>query len=297
MLAANLGLLLVAFSWGTMIPAMNHLLKGWDPFFLALSRYLLPVPPMLLALRLMERDTPWFAGFAPWRWWILGAVGIGLFPPLFTLGLAHTNPITAAILSSTSPAITAIVGWVAFRLPIPLRMVPGIGLTVLGCAYATYDPALAGMPFDLRGGEILIIAASACWSWYSITVQRWLTGCSQLRIAGVTTATGAVVLIVVYVAASFFGIATLPPAVPRTALDAALFLWLAYVPVMLGNLLWHNGVRKLGPVIAALFLNLMPISAVLITAAFGIEPSFQQLAGGAVVLVGIMLAQLRGSRR
>src|SRR5215831_17564964 len=114
MLAANLGLLLVAFSWGTMIPAMNHLLKGWDPFFLALSRYLLPVPPMLLALRLMERDTPWFAGFAPWRWWILGAVGIGLFPPLFTLGLAHTNPITAAILSSTSPAITAIVGWVAF---------------------------------------------------------------------------------------------------------------------------------------------------------------------------------------
>jgi drug/metabolite transporter (DMT)-like permease len=62
----------------------------------------------------------------------------------------------------------------------------------------------------------------------------------------------------------------------------------------MGNLLWHNGVRKLGPVIAALFLNLMPVSAVLITAAFGVEPSIQQLAGGAVVLVGIMLAQLRG---
>jgi drug/metabolite transporter (DMT)-like permease len=76
-------------------------------------------------------------------------------------------------------------------------------------------------------------------------------------------------------------------------LDAGLFLWLAFVPVMLGNLLWHNGVRRLGAMIAALFMNLMPITAILITAAQGITPSSQQLIGGGVVLAGIMLAQLR----
>ena len=110
MLAANLGMLLVALSWGTMIPSMKHLLLGWDPYFLALARYGLAVPPMLVLLRLTERDLPWYAGFAPWRWWLLGMVGIGFFPPLYTVGLAHCNPVTAAILSSTSPAITAIVG-------------------------------------------------------------------------------------------------------------------------------------------------------------------------------------------
>jgi drug/metabolite transporter (DMT)-like permease len=293
MLAANLGMLLVALSWGTMIPSMKHLLLGWDPYFMALARYALAVPPMLLLLRLTERDLPWFAGFAPWRWWVLGAIGIGLFPPLYTVGLDHCNPITAAILSSTSPAITALVGRVGFGLPIAARMIPGILLTVIGCAYATYDPRLAGLPFDLRGGEILIILASACWSWYSIAVQRWLTGCTQLRIAGVTTATGTVVLVAVYLIASTFGAADLPPAVPNNWVDTGLFLWLAFVPVMLGNILWHIGVYRLGPVIAALFMNLMPISAILITAALGVLPSWQQIIGGIVVLVGIMLAQLR----
>src|SRR5262249_20249320 len=170
-----------ALSWGTMIPSMNHLLLGFDPYFLALERYGLSVPPMLLVLRLSERGISWYAGFEPWRWWLLGAIGIGLFPPMFTVGIAHCGPIIAAILTSTSPAVTAIIGRLCFGLPIPRRMVPGILLTIVGCAFATYDPGAGQFHFDLRGGEILIIAASACWSWYSIAAQRWLKGCSQLR--------------------------------------------------------------------------------------------------------------------
>jgi drug/metabolite transporter (DMT)-like permease len=293
MLAANLGMLLVALSWGTMIPTINHLLGHWDPFFLAAARYIIPIPAMLCLLRLIEGPMPWFAGLASWRWWLLGTIGIGLFAPLYTVGVQHSNPVTAAILSSTSPAITAIVGWLFYRLPIAPRMIPGILLTIVGCIYATYDPQLSGTPFDLRGGEILIIAATACWSWYSITAQRWLRGCTQMRIASMTTATGAFTLFAIYLLAGAIGIGQLPPAVPKTSLDLGLFLWLAFVPVMLGNLLWHNGVRQLGAVIAALFMNLMPITAILITAALGIAPTTQQLIGGAVVLVGIMLAQLR----
>jgi drug/metabolite transporter (DMT)-like permease len=293
MLAANLGMLLVALSWGTMIPSMTHLLMGWDPFFLAAARYCVPIPAMLVLLRVLEGRTPWLAGLAPWRWWLLGTVGIGMFAPLYTLGIQHSNPITAAILSSTSPAITAIVGWLFYRLPIPKRMIPGIALTIVGCVYATYDPDLPGTPFDLRGGEIFIIAATTCWSWYSITAQRWLLGCTQIRITAMTTTTGSFTLVGAYLLASLFGAGRFPPAVPATTLDIGLFVWLAFGPVMLGNLLWHHGVRQLGAVIAALFMNLMPITAILITAALGIAPTSQQLIGGALVLVGIMLAQLR----
>ena len=108
-----------------------------------------------------------------------------------------------------------------------------------------------------------------------------------------TTTTGSLTLVSAYVIASLFGAGRFPPALPTAPLDIGLFLWLAFVPVMLGNLLWHHGVRQLGPVIAALFMNLMPITAILITAALGTAPTRQQLIGGALVLVGIMLAQLR----
>ncbi len=293
MLAANLGMLLVALSWGTMIPSMTHLLMGWDPFFLGAVRYCLPIPAMLLLLRVVEGRTPWFAGMAAWRWWLLGTIGIGVFAPLYTLGIQHSNPVTAAILSATSPVVTAFVGWIAYRLPVPRHMIPGITLTIAGCAYTTYDPNLHGTPFDLRGGEIFIIAAQACWSWYSITAQRWLLGCSQIRITTMTTMTASATLISVYLIASFFGAGRFPPLVPPTAFDYGLFIWLALVPVMVGNILWHYGVNKLGAVIAALFMNLMPITAILITAAMGVAPTTPQLIGGALVLVGIMLAQLR----
>jgi drug/metabolite transporter (DMT)-like permease len=209
------------------------------------------------------------------------------------VGLQHANPITVAILGSTSPAMAAIVGWVAYRMPIPARMIPGILLAIAGCVYATYDPHLRGSPFDLRGGEILVIAAQISWCWYSIASQRWMVGCSQLRISGITTAIGSIMLILGYLVASAVGAAELPPAPPRGVIDAGVFLWPALVPVLIGNLLWLNGVRRLGAVIAALFLNLMPIVAVLITAALGIQPTPQQLIGGGIVLAGILLAQLR----
>ncbi len=108
-----------------------------------------------------------------------------------------------------------------------------------------------------------------------------------------TTVTASATLIGAYLVASLFGAAQLPPAVPTSAFDYGLFIWLALVPVMIGNILWHYGVNKLGAVIAALFMNLMPITAILITATMGIAPTMQQLIGGALVLAGIMLAQLR----
>ena len=293
MLAANFGMLFCALSWGSVIPALGYLLGNWDPYFLAAGRYALAAPVLLAVLRWKEGPVPWFAGLAGWRWWLLGGIGIGIFAPLFTLGVNHANLIMVAILSSMSPAVTAIVGRVGFAIPMPARMIPGIVLAIAGCIYATYDPTFAGNPFDLRGGEILVIAAQVCWSWYSIASQRWMHGCSQLRIAGITAVLGSVVLIAIYLLASMLGAADLPPAPPRNAVDTGVFLWLPLVPVLIGNILWFNGVRKLGAVIAALFMNLVPMSAVLITAALGVEPTRQQLIGGAIVLAGILLAQLR----
>jgi drug/metabolite transporter (DMT)-like permease len=293
MLLANLGMFLVALTWGTMIPSIAHLLRGWDPYFLAAARYCMPIPALLILLRGSEGRMAWFAGLPAWRWWLLGTFGIGLFAPLYTLGVQYSNPITAAILSSTSPAITAIVGRLLFRLPIPGRMVPGIALTIVGCIYATYDPSLPGTPFDLRDGEFFIVGAMTCWAWYSIAAQRWLPGCTQIRISTMTTTTGSLTLIGGYLIAAWLGAGQFPPAMPVGRLDIGLFLWLAFVPVMLGNIMWHYSVRKLGPVISSLFLNLMPITAVLITAAMGIAPTRQQLIGGVLVLGGITLAQLR----
>src|SRR5690606_38116656 len=137
--------------------------------------------------------------------------GIGCYSALFTVGIHFCHPVTAAILSATSPAVAAIVDRVIFGIPINRRMLPAIVLAILGCAIATVRLDEADRGFDFRGGELLIVLAFACWSWYSTAAQRWCRGWSQLRITTATMTTGGVALAVIYLIAGLVGAAPFPP--------------------------------------------------------------------------------------
>jgi drug/metabolite transporter (DMT)-like permease len=298
MLRANLGLLITVFAWGSMIPCVNAMVPRWDPFFLTSSRYVVAGPLFLLIVILVESRHGIGRALADWRVWLLGAVGVGMFGPLLIVGFAYTNPITAAVLSAMAPAINAAVAWIAFREPLDRSTLPAIGLAIAGGVIVIYDPTGdptgADGPFALRGGEILIVGATACWAWYSLMAQRWLVGWSQLRITGMTIATGSVASVAIYILAALAGLAPLLPTVPHSTLDLGLFSWMTVGPVILGFFLWHYAVRKLGFVVASLFLNLTPVVAILITAvAFAVYPTPLQLLGGALVLAGVLQSQLR----
>jgi len=114
---ANLGLLVVAFAWGSQIPALTVLFERWDPYFLAAARYVLALPLLLFLLRWLEPRQFDLRGLASGRMWILGTA-LGLFVPLYTIGIAYSDPNTAAIIGSMGPVIAGVVAWVGFGLPI-----------------------------------------------------------------------------------------------------------------------------------------------------------------------------------
>jgi drug/metabolite transporter (DMT)-like permease len=291
-LLANIGLLVAAFGWGSQIPILNELFARWDPYFLAAARYVLAVPLLLAILVVLEPSGVILRPLRDQRVWLLG-LALGAFVPLYTLGVAHADPNTAAIVGSTGPAVAAIVGWACFGLPFDRRMVPAIVLAMAGGILATYSPNAAGGAFDLRGGEILILLASACWAWYSLAAQRWLAQWTQLRISCITMVPGAVVSVVVYLAAALAGSAALPPPAPTGALDVGFFAWMTIMAVIAGLLGWNYGVRQLGVVVASLFLNFVPVFTILITTLQGQPPTTMQLLGGALVLAGVLQSQLR----
>jgi drug/metabolite transporter (DMT)-like permease len=291
-LLANIGLLVAAFGWGAQIPVLNELLARWDPYFLGAARYALAVPPLLAILAVVEPSAAILRPLRDGRIWLLG-LALGAFVPLYTLGVAHADPNTAAIVGSTGPAVAAIVGCACFRLPFDRSMVPAILLAMAGGVLATYDPGAAGGAFDLRGGELLILLASACWAWYSLASQRWLAQWSQLRVSCITMVPGTVVSVVIYLAAALTGSADLPPPAPTGPLDIGFFAWMTIMAVIAGLLGWNYGVRQLGVVVASLFLNFVPVFTILITTLQGRPPTTMQLLGGALVLAGVLQSQLR----
>ena len=296
-LAGTAGLVLLAMLWGTMVPTITHLLQTWDPLFLAALRYLGGGPALLPALWILGRGAGSAKHVPAWRIALLGTVGIGGYAGLYTLGVAHSNPVTAAILSAASPAVATVTDRVIFGRKLDRRMVPGLVLAMSGCVLATVDVTRAGSPFDLRGGEILILTAFACWSWYSTAAQRWLEGWSQLRISGVTMTVGGIALTIVYLVLAAFGGLAFPPPLPVTGFDWLLLVWLVIALVAFGVLLWNFGVKRSGVVTASLYLNLTPIVAILILALGGTAPNRQQIAGGAMVVLGILWAELATLRK
>lgn len=300
------GLLLLALLWGTMVPAVAHLLTVWDPYFLAAFRYIGALPLMWAAVALIERRRPTPApadeshgpgGNGPgsngpgWRIWPLGLIGIGLYAALFTIGVQNCHPVTAAILSATSPAVAALVDLVIFRLPLDRRMLPAILLAIVGGALATVQFGDENL-FDFRGGEILMVTAFACWSWYSTAAQRWCRGWSQLRITTSTMTTGGAGLAVIYLVAASLGLAHFPPAMASAPLDWLILAWMTVVLVAFGVYLWNFGVKRVGVVVASLYLNLVPIVALGIFTFAGTPPTWPQILGGVLVIVGVVLSEL-----
>jgi drug/metabolite transporter (DMT)-like permease len=142
----------------------------------------------------------------------------------------------------------------------------------------------------------LIVLGSVCWAWYSLACQRWLAGWSQLRITAITFVPAALTLFLVSGLALVLGLGQLPAGGP-VARDAVLIVWLAVSAACVGVLLWNLGVSRLGLATASLYLNAVPVFAVLIALGLGVVPTLTQMFGGLLVLAGVLWGQASRSRR
>ncbi|MBX6322895.1 MAG: EamA family transporter [Rhodospirillaceae bacterium] len=276
--------------WGSFFPILERLLRSWDALSVTAARQVVGATALLLLLAATEGRRPVSVRAPAGRTLVLGAVGISLGSVLLSLGVLLSGGIMAALVAATSPLCAALVARLVFRMPLARGLVVGTILAVAGGALSAFAGRAGG---PLRGfglGEVLIVAANVVWCWFSIAAQRWMRGCSQLRIATLTTAAGALVLVVICLAAGVSGAWRL-----RIGLGADTLLLLVYagaLPIGLGNVLWHHGVSRIGIGIAAMYNNLVPVSAVLVSLAGGVAPTAGQLAGGAIIVAGVLYAQV-----
>lgn len=285
-MAANLGLVLTMLFWGTQLPFVAVLLTHYDPFQLAALRFVVAAPVLILAYRLLNRGerppTP-----PLWRCLLLGC-GVAGFATLYTLGIRYSHPVTAAALIACSPLVAGFVAWLLHRVPPNRGLLMGGALAVLGGALASIDFSAAELGF--RGGELLILMATVCWSWYSLTAQRWLVSYSQLGLTMYSNVSATLVLLLIYLLTLGSGLAT-PGIRPPSGLEILMFLSISLGSLCIGTVFWNRGVRQVGVVVASMYLNLIPVIAVLVAMGFGVRPRTEQLLGGALVLAGVSLAQ------
>jgi drug/metabolite transporter (DMT)-like permease len=291
-LVGTLGYLTASVFWGLNIPLVAALLTHFDPFWLAPFRYLIASALLgawvLATLGPTQLRSPIPLG----RVATMGGV-VAAFLVLFNLGLLHTHPITAATVIAGSPVYVAVVS----RAMTGARLAKGFWgatlMTLVGAAIAIQGRADAGAQgLRLQGGEIALVGSIACWTVYSVLAQRWFEPATpQLRRTFLTALWAIPWLLVVWAFARATGLAGPPNLRPDAGALVAL-VTSALFCTALATVAWNTGVARLGIAVGGMWQNTIPVFAVLISLAFfGVVPTASQVAGGAVVLAGVLYMQ------
>jgi drug/metabolite transporter (DMT)-like permease len=290
---ANLGLLFMVTIWGAMFPALERILQTWDVYSATAGRHTLAVIALLIVLSMRERRIPVHHGL-PWcRLLLLGFFGMSVTSLLTTLAVHFSSGVSAAITSATNPITSAITARLLHRVPLLPGIVIGSMLSTAGGVISILAGDAAGI--ELRGSELLLVVANILWTWYSMMAQRWLAGYSQLHISGLTALTGVLGLYGMIGVAGISGMADFH--IDLSPEPIILLVFSGAVSVAVGNSLWHFGVSRVGVTIAAMYNNLIPIVAVMISFWAGTKPTAAQVVGAAVIIAGVLYAQMMTLRR
>ena len=215
----------------------------------------------------------------------MGVIGIGGFNLGMFYGLKRTSALNAALIMAFMPAmIVALAAWLQRERIGWVRGI-GMGLGLAGVIVVVSGGSwrtLVGLSFSR--GDLLLLAASACWALYSVIPGRFVRGLGPLQIAGSTIVIGTLAML-------GFALLALPAALvwpPLPAWPALAFMGVCATAV--AYLWWTRGVGRVGAQRAALFMNLTPVLTALIGTALGEPTSGAQVAGAVLVIAGLLFA-------
>lgn len=278
-------------SWGGMFPVMNDALLHVDPFTFTLLRYGLAGVAFLAVLLYREGiDSLNLRGDRVWLAWLFGTAGFAGFGFLVFLGqqmAGAEGALTASIIMATQPMLGLLVNWVLRKVVPPTYSIFFIALSFCGVALVVTRGdvgALLSAPGNFSA-DILILLGALCWVLYTIG-GSFFPSWSPYKYTTVTTGLGLVSVLVINVVLWLSGTIALPSAQQLNTVAPHL-AYMAFFAGFVGVLCWNLGNKILTPLNAVLFMDVIPLTAFLISAAQGIVPTHVQIIGAS--LTGIAL--------
>jgi drug/metabolite transporter (DMT)-like permease len=269
--------LAAALLFGASTPLAKLLLGQTSPWLLAallylgsgLGLWLLRLVLRAPAVRLAAGAWPWLAGAV-----LLGGV---VAPVLLMLGLAAIPASAASLLLNAEAVLTALVAWVVFRENVDRRVALGMVAIVSGGLVLAWP----GSAREWQWQPALCIVA-ACLAWaldnnftrkVSLADASWLAMVKGLA-AGATNLVLALALGAVW---------------PGMAVVAGAAL-LGFASYGASLTLFVIGLRGLGSARASAYFSVAPFFGALLSVGLFAEPvTFQLLAAGALMAVGVLL--------
>ena len=285
-------LLATALLWGATWIAARVAVSEASPLAVASWRFLLAA--LVLGTLLVVRE-----GWPRWSLdeWLtlaaLGASGIFFYNVCFLYGMTMIQAGRGALVVALTPALIAASDWLLFNAPMSPGKAGGIALAAFGCVLVVTN----GDPYRLFAGEVglgewLIVGCAALWAIYTFVGRRGTRSLSPLAMTFGASVTGWLMLtLAALLQGSLFAMAT------TTWRGWSAIVFLGLFGTALAFTWYAEAVQRIGATRSAAFINLVPVSAVLLGAlVLGERLDVAVLAGGALVITGVFITNRAGAR-
>ena len=247
-----------------------------------------------IAHRVLRRTSPLWAHWKHYA--LLGLLGVGCYNSLLYLALQTSTPINVTLVGSSMPMFMLLVGALFFKQNVRKRQMVGALLSILGVLVVLCRgdwQALANVHLVL--GDVFVLIATACWSWYS-----WLLARTQEPAEARSNWANFLISQMVFGlfwSAAFSG-AEWTEFTGLTDVHiswgwplVAALIYVAVGPSLLAYRCWGFGVQRVGPNIAGFFVNLIPVfTATLSALVLGEMPQLYHAAAFVLIISGIVVS-------
>lgn len=214
---------------------------------------------------------------------ILGFLGCALFPYLMYAAAHHISAINIGIIQTLMPLFAFGLAWLAFGEAIGALLIVGSTISAVGVAVVLSDgDPLRLFSTDLNRGDLIMLAATACFALYSVLLKRWRTELPLVTELFVQTITATCLLFPFFVIADRQGL---------NATNLPMVLYAGALASIVAPLVWMQGIAHLGANRASVFFNFLPVVTAILAVALLNEPlSLALLLGGLLVIIGVAIA-------
>lgn len=219
---------------------------------------------------------------------LIGAAVVALWlnQMSFVFALERTTASTIGLLLGAIPIFAALLGLVLGTERLTGRFWIAAAISFVGVALVAL-----GEGGEVSGGALGILlglSTGATWAVYSVVVAPLMKTYSPSRVSAIVLpATWALLLL--------SGLGQLRGQDWEVGWEVwALLLFATIGPLVLTNVLWFRSIHRIGPARATLAANLQPFVAAVLAVILLAEPlALLQVAGGALIAVGILVARRR----
>ncbi len=287
----HIRLILTMLFWGGTFVAGRLLAEELHPIAASSLRFIAASSMLLLVILVRDKKLPLLSI----KQWVaialLGLTGVYAYNIFFFSGLQSVEAGRASMIIAVNPVVTTLLAILFFKESSTLLRSIGMILSVSGAliVISRGNPTII-FTRDLGGtGELYMAGCVLSWSAYTLIGKRLLNNIQPLIAVAYSCTLGAIFLVTT---AIFTG--HLADISQLSVTGMACIFYFAFFGTTLGFIWFYDGVKKLGASRAAMYVNLVPVSGLLLgTLLLGEHLDKSLLIGGILVFCGLYLINHR----